>query len=601
MTSLLGVHHIHKSFGFLPLFDDVSIAVDEGDRVALIGANGSGKSTLLRIIAKLDEPDQGDVVWRRDLAVSYVAQQSPYQPDQTVAEIFSAALSKCDEVEQTIRMSRWLRALPDAEPHTKVGTLSGGQQKRLQLAVGFAMQSDVLLLDEPTNHLDIDGIEWLESLFKISTAALVFITHDRYLIENHAQRVVEIASWYPRGYFEVQGHYSEFLEKRAHHLSVREQTYASMANRARRELAWLRRTPSAQRTKSKSRVRSAEQLISEVSDYRGPEERAGFDFARSDRKSHDLVRVHDLGMAFGNRSLFKNCSFTLSPGVRIGIVGPNGSGKSSLIKILNDVVQPSAGKVVPALGCRFVYFDQHRRTLHPDVTLRQALCPDGDSVSFNGKLIHVTSWAKRFLFKPEHLGKRISALSGGELARATLAHLMREPADVLLLDEPTNDLDISTLEVLEEALQEFNGAVALISHDRYFLDRVCTSLLGILDGAVLRFEEYSQYAAARASRSTSGNPAASGRSANDLTSRGTPSAQKKSLTYGERLELKEIEKKIERAESRLKNLESHLHDPEIAANHTRLTEQWAEVNQARSDVEALYHRWSYLESKEKGA
>jgi ATP-binding cassette subfamily F protein uup len=357
----------------------------------------------------------------------------------------------------------------------------------------------VLLLDEPTNHLDLEGILWLETAIQAARASLV-VTHDRYFLERVATQMVEVNRVYPQGAFQVSGNYSEFLEKREDFLEAQAKQKDALATKVRREIEWLRRGPKARTGKSRARIDSAGRLIEEFSaaTARSRTGTAKIDFTASDRKTKRLIEAEGIGKTLGGRRLFENLNLVLSPGVRIGLVGANGSGKTTLLKLLEGAIQPDEGDHPARRPVRIVSFAQDRGAhLDPDTSLRRTLCPEGDMVIYRDRTIHVAGWAKRFLFRDDQLDMPVSRLSGGERARVMIARLMLTTADVLLLDEPTNDLDIPTLEVLEDSLLDFPGALVLVSHDRYLLDRVSTMVIGLDGGAGGVFADYSQWEAFR--------------------------------------------------------------------------------------------------------
>ena len=333
----------------------------------------------------------------------------------------------------------------------QAASLSGGWRKRLAIAEALVQQPDVLLLDEPTNHLDLEGIEWLEELLRTESFACVVVSHDRYFLENVATETVELSRAYPEGLLRVPGNYSAFLEKKEEFLLTQEKHQESLENRVRTEIEWLRRGPKARATKAKARINTANQMIAELADLNARTRTASakIDFSSTDRRTKRLVELEHVSYTIGDRTLFTGLDFIITAGKRVGLVGPNGSGKTTLLRLLRGEMTPTGGEIRRADFLRVVYFDQNR-VLDPDVTLRRALAPDSDAVVYQDRVIHVASWAARFLFTGEQLNQPVGRLSGGERARVLIAQLMLQPADVLLLDEPTNDLDIPTLEILEE-------------------------------------------------------------------------------------------------------------------------------------------------------
>jgi ATP-binding cassette subfamily F protein uup len=452
----------------------------------------------------------------------------------------------------------------------------------------------VLLLDEPTNHLDIRGIEWLEKFLQAGRFASVVVSHDRYFLDNIATSIIEIDRSYPGGTYRVQGSYSKFLEEKDNFLIAQAKRQDALENRVRTELEWLRRGPKARATKAKARIDKANQVIGELADLnaRSRSGTSNIEFAATGRKTKRLVELSNVSFSHGDLNVLQNAKLAITAGMRVGLVGPNGSGKTTLLRLIAGNLTPDAGTIERADNLRIVYFEQQRK-LDDSLTLKQALSPDGDSVIFQGRAIHVASWASRFLFSAEQLNQPVGKLSGGERARVLIAGLMREPADILLLDEPTNDLDIPTLEVLEENLLEFSGALVLVTHDRFLLDRVSTAVLG-LDGkgSIEAFADYRQWETwfdelqSAPTKATSESQKASPR----------PPAPKK-LSYIENREYEAIEMRIAEAEQELKRREAQLEDPAIVRDGQRLQEAYREIESARRAVDELYTRWAELEEK----
>ncbi len=497
MPPIIAAQGLSKRYGAEPLFQDISFTVSEGERIGLIGPNGSGKSTLLGILDGRVRPDTGDVAIRKRTRVLSVAQNSEFPEGATIRSVIEAALDR-GEVPQKERAARIAEPLGRAgftELDTPTAALSGGWRKRLAIVEGLVQAPDVLLLDEPTNHLDLAGIQWLETLLQNASFACVVVSHDRYFLETVATAVVELARSYENGFLRVSGNYSTFLEAKEEYLHAQRKRQEALENLVHTEIEWLRRGPKARTTKSKARIDTAHELIGELADLntRTRSASATIDFSATDRKTKRLLTLEDLTYSVGGRTLFSGIHFTVTTGMRVGLVGPNGSGKTTLLRLLRGDVQPERGEIRRADALRIVYFDQNRE-LDPDISLRRALAPDSDSVIYQDRVIHVAAWAAKFLFDPEHLSQPVGKLSGGERARVLIAQLMLQPAGVLLLDEPTNDLDIPTLEILEESLLEYRGALVLVTHDRFMLDRVSTIVLGLdgLGGAE-RFADYSQW------------------------------------------------------------------------------------------------------------
>ncbi len=603
MPPILNAQGISKTYGATPLFRNIAFTIAEGDRIGLIGPNGSGKSTLLQILSGAVEPDSGQVALRKRARLSHVQQESQFAAALTVRAVIEAALER-SAVPADERQARFAETLGRAgfeDLEVKAESLSGGWRKRLAIAEALVQQPDILLLDEPTNHLDLAAIEWLEELLQSASFASVVVSHDRYFLENVATTMVELNHAYPEGLLRVPGNYSRLLEEKEAFLRAQAKHQEALENRVHREIEWLRRGPKARTSKSKARIDKAQQLIGELADLtsRTRTASAGIDFSATDRKTRRLIELDRVTFNIGGRTLFEDLDFILTAGMRVGLVGPNGSGKTTLLRLLSQDLAPSVGEVHTADSLQVVYFDQNR-LLDPEVTLRRALAPDSDSVIYEGRVIHVASWANRFLFTSEQLNQPVGRLSGGERARVLIAKLMLQPADVLLLDEPTNDLDIPTLEVLEESLLEFRGALVLVTHDRYLLDRVSTTVVG-LDGLGMagRFADYLQWEAWQQERESASKT--STRAPDRRTAAGTSLATigiaKKKLSYLEAREYATLEHRIAEAEEQLKTALAAYADPAIASDAERLIAAQAELHAAQKRVDQLYLRWEELETK----
>jgi ABC transport system ATP-binding/permease protein len=602
LTPILNGQGLEKRFGATTLFQNISFVISEGDRIGVIGPNGSGKSTLLGILAGDIEPDDGELSRRKHTRLSYVSQVSDFAPGQTVRSVLQSALKKAGvpEAEWEGRVAETLGRAGFEVFDTEAVTLSGGWKKRLAIAEALALKADVLLLDEPTNHLDLAGIEWLEGLLSTAQFASVVVSHDRYFLENVATQMVELSKAYPDGLLRVKGNYSQFLEKKEEFLESQAKRQDALENRVKREMEWLRRGPKARTTKSKARIDKANELIGELAELgaRRTTSSAGIDFTATERQTKRLVEVEDISYTIGDRQLFEKLNFAILAGMRVGLVGPNGSGKTTLLRLLLGDAEPTSGEIRRANSLRIVYFDQSR-VLDPEVTLRRALAPDSDSIIYQDRVIHVASWAARFLFTGEQLNQPVGRLSGGERARVLIANLMLQPADLLLLDEPTNDLDIPTLEILEESLLEYPGALVLVTHDRYMLDRISTTVLG-LDGlgSIERFADYLQWETWQSERKQQKSKSANTPGTRAAASGNAPAGKKK-LSYLEAREYADIEDRVAAAEDVLQQWRDMLEDPAMSSDAVRLQEALAEQAKAQEQVDVLYARWAELEAKLK--
>ncbi len=602
MPPIVNAQGISKAFGANPLFQNISFTVSEGERIGLIGPNGSGKSTLLRILAGDVSPDSGEIAARKRIRLCYIEQDSKFGAGATVRSVAQSAMERAavPDSERGTRFAEILGRAGFEHIEAEAAALSGGWQKRLAIVEALVQGPDILLLDEPTNHLDLAGIEWLEGLLEAAAFACVVVSHDRYFLENVATEMAELNRTYPDGLLRVSGSYSRFLEKKEEFLHAQSKRQEALENLVHKEIEWLRRGAKARTRKSKARIDKAGKLMGELADLneRRRSGTAQIDFSATDRQTKRLIELENVSCEVGDRTLFTGLSCVITAGMKVGLVGPNGSGKTSLLRLVRGELGTTGGEIHRADWLRIVYFDQTRE-LDPDLTLRRALAPEGDSVVYQDRMIHVASWAAKFLFAGEQLNQPVGRLSGGERARVLIAQLMLQPADILLLDEPTNDLDIPTLDILEESLLEFRGSLVLVTHDRYILDRVSTVVLGLdgLGGAGL-FAAYSQWESwqeereqlARSGARTAARAAAPAESAGQ-------SPGKKKLSYLEAREYDTIEQRVADAEHILQAKRVQLEDPEIASDGPRLVTAHAEMEEAQDKVDALYARWAELEKK----
>lgn len=603
MSILASIQKLNKHVGSQTLFSNISLGLFEYDKIGLIGPNGTGKTTLMKILAGLDTADGGDVVKRSGLKVSYLAQSDEFDPKFTIGEAMIANLkahTTFDENESSIRISQALSQLGFEDDSIRVSTLSGGWRKRLALATKFAEGPDLLLLDEPTNHLDLDGIVWLENHLKRASFAFVVITHDRYFLENVTRQIVELSPRFEGGFFKVNGVYSEFVEKRETYLAELEKREVVLSNIVRREVEWLRRGPKARTTKAKSRIKGAHELqdnLQQLKQLNRADKKVHIDFEATEVSGRELLKVHQLTKSIANKLLVNKLNFRFKAGMKIGLVGPNGVGKSTLMKLLHAELKPDEGSVKTVEGVRIAYFDQHREQIPKKSTLQEALTLSGsDTVIYRDRPLHIITWAKKFLFKPEQLGSDVSTLSGGERSRVQLARMMQQPADILLLDEPTNDLDIPSLEILEQALHEFDGAIVLVTHDRYLMDRVCNGVLGFEgEGVIQPYADLSQYVEAREEklRLSQPVPTSSVSGKNNALSSDKKSSGK--LSYKFQYELDSMDENIQKAEAVVQKIAAELEKPEFQSDANKMTELCDALNEAQANVDALYARWGELE------
>ena len=606
MPPIVNAQEITKAFGANPLFQNVSFTISEGDRIGLIGPNGSGKTTLLRNLAGEVAADSGEVSFRKRTRLASVEQDSRFKPGATVRSVIESALDRSG-VSGTERGARFAETLGRAgfeDVDAPATELSGGWQKRLAIVEALVQHPDILLLDEPTNHLDLPGITWLEDLLEGAAFASVIVSHDRYFLENVTTDMVELNRIYPDGSLRVRGSYIAFLEKKEEFLHAQSRRQEALENLVHGEIEWLRRGAKARTRKSKARISKAGELMDELAglNSRTRSTTAQIDFSATDRKTKRLIELRDVtctmgDRALGARELFDGLNFILTAGMRVGLVGPNGSGKTTLLRLLQGDLAPTGGEIRRADWLRIVYFDQ-TRTLDPDVTLRRALAPDGDSIVYRDRVIHVAGWAARFLFTGEQLSQPVGRLSGGERARVLIAQLMLQPADILLLDEPTNDLDIPTLEILEESLIDFPGSLVLVTHDRYMLDRVSSIVLGLNgNGGAETFADYAQWEQWQAQRTESDSAGCPTHSRSVRMSGQESAPSKKKLSYLEAREYATIEQRVEEAEQLVQAKRAELEDPANAMDAPRLVAAQAALDAAQQSLDVLYERWAELEKK----
>lgn len=601
MAAQIHFQSVSKSFS-RELFRDLSFGINDGERIGLIGPNGSGKSTLLKLLAGLEEADSGNVTVRKGLRRVYLSQAEAYDESATIEEILLAAIANHPEEHERYELVEKATENLSLDAGQRFGELSGGQRKRVAIAAAMIQSPDLLLMDEPTNHLDLEGILWLEATLKEAPFAYIVISHDRFFLENVTDRIIEVNRMFPSGIFTTAGNYSTFLERKQEFLAGQAEQQAALANRLRKETEWLRRMPKARTTKAQYRIDAAEKLKQDYSAVKQRNERnrkLQIEFDATGRQTRRLIECSGIAKGIAGRTLFADLDLVLSPGSCIGLMGRNGAGKSTLMRLLTGELEPDAGTIKRADNLKIVHFDQRRQTLNPDDSLRTALSPVGDTVIYQGRSIHVAGFAKRFLFDTEQLEMPVRSLSGGEQARILIARLMVQAADVLLLDEPTNDLDIQSLEVLEESIEEFPGAVVLISHDRFFLNRLSDAILN-LDGQghAEYFADYFQWQDVITEREElrKASKAQAARSESERLSLEKKAARPRKLSKSEQKELDQMEAKILKAEEALEAAQLKIQDPTVASNADKLAEACAAMEEQQRVVEALYERWKELEA-----
>ena len=641
---LLTATGLSKSHGLRELFRGVCVSIDEGERIGMIGPNGAGKSTLLRMLAYgaagasarhaiREEPDDGTIRTPRGTVAVYVPQRDEFAAGATPLSACTASAMQCadthgdqHEAEVLAQVILGKIGFDDARMEVPADTLSGGWKKRLSVACALASAGgtpDILFLDEPTNHLDVEGLQWMEEFLlrgshDLRARAVIFVTHDRVFLENCATRIIELSRAYPEGTLSVDGNYSEFRRRKTEFLEMQAKAEQSLANTVREDDRWLGRRAKARRTKSQARIEDSAERRAELADLAERNQAAaggsaGIDFTASGRRTRKLISAEGVSKSLGGRLLFRNLDLEVVPGECIGLMGPNGSGKTTLLRILTGELAPDAGAVrVADPTPRVVTMSQTRAEFPKGALLQDAISPLGEKVRFRDSEMHVKSWSRRFLFRDEQLLQSVSMLSGGELARAHVARMMLETADVLVLDEPTNDLDIPTLEVLEDAIETFPGGTLLVTHDRAMLDALASRIVVLgspdgvprvvasLDQALRALSEFEQASSRNASAAhapaAAKNTVAAAKSAPAAASAPASSAKRK-LSYNEQREYDSIEAGIAAAEKKAADLEAKLNDPKLISDHQAYAKACDAAGAAQAEVQRLYARWEELEAK----
>ena len=623
-----------KAYGAHTVLDGVDFRVHTGERVGLVGTNGSGKSTLVRLLVGEEQPDVGTIARRRDASLGHLPQVPTFDGDPTVREAvvaglaaWSLAKARYDALSEALsdpdadhttaldqqaqaaadveRLGGWDR-MPEVEamlgflgldrPEAKVATLSGGEQRRVAMARLFVARPDVMVLDEPTNHLDIDTIDWLEGYLAEIPSALVLVTHDRYLLDRVVTRTVEV----DRGHtYSYEGGYGEYLEEKANRLALAERTEQNRQNFLRTEIEWLRRQPKARSTKQKARIQRAEAAKGMSAP---PEEKRVELLANVAGSGRTVLEVRDLHLEIAGRVLVDTLTMTLLQGERLGIVGPSGAGKTSLLRALLGELAPTRGAVVQGRGFKVAYFDQQRTGLDESKTVYENAIGNATKIQIGEDVIEPRSYLERFLFDGARHRQPVSSLSGGERARVALAKILREPASLLILDEPTNDLDLTTLSALESMLIDGGSTAIVVTHDRWFLDRVATSVL-VLPGDGRAVRDASGWQAYVREREAMKKRREEEASRAALSSRPAPKTAPKKPAFGarERARLDEILEEIDDAETRAAALEAQLGEPAVYSDGDAVKRVNAELADLRAELAALTEEWEALEQLQASA
>ena len=622
---LVRLDDVSLAFGSRPLLDHVGLLVDAGERVCVVGRNGEGKSSLLRLVARAQPPDDGEVWVRPGARVAFLVQDVDAVDDARVADVVAGGLppDAGEHWETAHRVDTVISRLGlDAE--ARFAALSGGWRRRVLLGRALVAEPDVLLLDEPTNHLDIEAIEWLESVMLQFRGALLFVSHDRAFVNRLATRVVELdrgrlSSW--------PGNYDAFEQKKALQLENEAKENALFDKRLAQEEVWIRKGIEARRTRNEGRVRALIEMRRERRERRERIGQADMGLQEARASGKLVFEAEGASVAFGARTVIRDFSVRIARGDRIGIVGPNGAGKSTLIKLILGELEPAAGRVSRGSRLEVAYYDQQREQLDLGKSVSDNVGDGREFVTIGGENRHVSGYLRDFLFRPDQLKTPASALSGGERNRLLLARLFTRPANLLVLDEPTNDLDIDTLQLLEELVANFAGTLLLVSHDRAFLDHVVTSLLVLEgDGRVQEFvggwSDWAQYRDARAAQSAAsrgagggGKPGASAGArsreageAGGSASPGTGAAagagaatKPRKLSYKDQREFDALPAKIETLEAEKATLESTAGDPGFYAGPQDAVRATLErLSAIGGEIDAAYERWAELEALRGG-
>ncbi|OFZ31310.1 MAG: hypothetical protein A2622_01600 [Bdellovibrionales bacterium RIFCSPHIGHO2_01_FULL_40_29] len=602
MATLVSAHLLSKSYATKTLFNGISFAIDDGDHIGLIGPNGAGKSTLLSLIAKQQSPDSGTLSFANHLRLGYLKQKPLFTADET---IYMALMSACDDPydSENIALAYELIArfeldqFPDAE-HKQSLELSGGWQKKLALARELMKRPNLLLLDEPTNHLDLESILWLEDYInREKQIAFLTVTHDRRFLQNTCKVIFDLDPRLPNGLLRTNGTYADHLESKMQLLQGQKRLEEKRRNTMQIEKDWLSRGPQARLTKQKARIDRAHELIDEVSglESKNRQNKINLDFGKTDSSPKKLIAAEKVTKAYGGRVLFKDFTAMISPGHRYGLIGTNGCGKSTLLKCLIGQGSVDSGLAFVNEDIQICYFEQGKDSLKPEVSVLKTICPEGDYVHLHGNPVYAKSYLSRFYFRSEQFDMPVVQLSGGEQSRLILAKLMLQSSHVLILDEPTNDLDVETLDALTETLQEYRGAIIIVSHDRFFMDQNCNAIwsFGDPDGLIQNFADTFQWEEWHHSKKINDKQNLKQAAKADAGK----SISKVKLSNKEKFELDSMEKNIADTEKILSDLQVELADPKTQVNYARLGELTTQISAAEEKLESLFSRWEILNQK----
>ncbi len=594
---LLTAHDIAKAYGVSTILGGAELHLARGEKVGLVGRNGAGKSTLLRILAGVEQPDGGDIAWRNDTHVAYLAQNPEPGTAKTLLDVaLQGAMRNREPLEAheaLLAAEQALKGLGITQLDMPVAVASGGTMRRAAMAAALLQKPDLLLLDEPTNHLDADTAAWLELQLKQLPSALIMVTHDRYFLNQVVDRIVELRRGKLHSY---PGTLQDWLEARVHEEELADRTEHNRKNLLRVELDWLSRSPAARSCKPKARMQRAQAQVAASPQH--VEHSVQLPFLKAERLGKTILEAHGLKVGYPDKVLIDDLDLTLQRGDRLGIVGPNGAGKTTLLRTLLGQLPLLAGDLNVGQNTRIVGIDQQRTGLDPSETVRDAVhVASGDYVMIGTEKMHVATYLGMFLFKGGDLTQQVSTLSGGEKFRLLLARRLQEPSNVLVLDEPSNDLDFETLEVLEEALLQYPGCLLVVSHDRAFLDRVCTGILNVTGrgNVELHAGNYTDFLLRTAAQKKQERAVELAQRVERPRPRGEAPPK---LTFSEEKELAGIEASIELAEARVTQLEEMLASPEVVKVFSKLQEATSQHDTACRDRDVLYARWQQLDAKD---
>lgn len=606
MALLISTHQLEKSFAGKILFSGVSLGIEDGDKVGLVGPNGAGKSTLMKILAGTSKADGGKVTPKKGLRLGFLPQSPVFAERETIMQ---ALLSRAHDPDDALPLAyEWLARLDLTQfgEDFLVSELSGGWQKRVALARELVTEPELLLLDEPTNHLDVVSILWLEEFLQNAPFAFLMVTHDRLFLQRVVNKVFDLDPRNPNNLLSVNGDYVQYLEAKEQLLSAQAKLEQVLKNTLRRETEWLRRGAIARLAKQKARINRAGDLKGDVENLvdKNRSRVASISFGDAERNPQKLIEIKNVYKSYDHRVLIEDFTCLITPKTRLALLGENGSGKSTLIKMMLGYEQPDSGTVFLSDKVKVAYFEQTRENLEMDKSVLKNICPDGDYVSFQGQYVFARSYLERFLFSRQQMDLPVGRLSGGEQSRLRLAQLMLQEASVLVLDEPTNDLDVATLEVLSDAIQNFNGAVILVTHDRYFMDQVATDILSFPrkespSKKLERFVGYLQWEEAWLAYDAEAEVAAAAAAA-AVVEQAKPAAKAQRMSFKLKNELEGMEANILKMEDDLAKAGAEASSPEVLSNAKRLQELHGKMSDLQTQIDKSYARWAELEKMAKG-